>query len=764
MAQETGQSVVNLDLSQISSEDVDSLVQRINSYYTQDSSIKGQLSWHWERNQLMLDGKQWLVYDAESSSGAMWSRLRLSKHNEYIPRPVTNYMFDIFQTLKSYMIKDRPRSKVSPNTQEYRDKNAAKLATLILEVNWARLKEDLNYEVAAANLIQYGTVFKKSYWDTASMNLIKVPKMVKVPITDPLTGMVLGESEQQEVDPITHEPVFEELPLGDVNTAVIDPYRICLDPLAMHLHEAKWIMETSIQTLDWIKTTYMKEAPGYTGNAVKVKEDKHLNGSMRRWFKLKTSSGVKDNALPGGAGSSASDTMVENSAIVKEYYERPSAEYPRGRLIVVAGDQCVYSGPSPYSGPEMGDWHPYSECRWEIVAGRFWGKSPLDDAAELQKRLNSIDSAIVLTRKTMAVPQKLIPTGSGIAPGSWTGRPGQEVHFRPDGTGAMPQTIPPAGVDPSVFQERQQVVSDMREISGAIDILRGDRPPGVNAASALNLLYEVGTGKLYPILGRWKLFVESDQKKQLRIIANKYKEQRPDFIRMLHARNSEISESEINRFIGSDLYDNCNVVVEAGSNIPKLQAAKQALVMQLAQMGALNLQNPENQAQFQSDMGIVGYNNEIEPDRKRATWENDLLDNIQFSPDNKPVVLAVDNHDLHIEEHSLRMKSPTFMSLPFDVQQAYMMHIQEHENFKMQALAAQMLQMQAMSPTPGAPIAKQVGEASQPGGQPQNVVQHPGMGRKAAPGKGPGGPTADVKNAINGSDILGPGTLGNGRA
>jgi hypothetical protein len=52
----------------------------------------------------------------------------------------------------------------------------------------------------------------------------------------------------------------------------------------------------------------------------------------------------------------------------------------------VAGEYTVYAAESPYEGPELGDWHPYSEFRWEIVPGRFWGKSPLDEATEFDER------------------------------------------------------------------------------------------------------------------------------------------------------------------------------------------------------------------------------------------------------------------------------------------------------------------------------------------------------------------------------------------
>lgn len=751
----------NLDISDISSDDYEQLSQRINSFYTMDASSKAQLSYHWERNQLMLDGKQWIVYEGDSATGGQWNKLKVSRSNEYIPRPVTNYMFDVYQTLKSYLIKNKPRSKIYPNTQEHRDKTAATIGTLILEGNWTRLKEQFHYETAAANLVTYGTVFKKSYWDTTATNLVRVPKMVTVPITDPNTGEQTGETEQQDFDPITSEPIFEDLPIGDVNTYVIEPFRMTLDPLAMHLHEARWIMEYSIQSLDWIHEMYGKEGPGYTGLIDEVKEEKDLNNTMRRWFQLRTTAGLKDNAYMGGSGVSSSDPMIDNAAVIKEYYERPSMSYPKGRLVIIANETVVYSGDSPYEGLEQGDWHPYSECRWEIVPGRFWGKSPLDAISELQKRINSIDSIITLTRKTMAIPQKLIPVGSGITPGSTTGRPGQEHFYRPD-SGAKPEIIPPVGLDPSVMAERAQCVTDMQELSGAIDILKGQNPPGVGAASALNLLYEVGTGKLYPTLDRWKAFVEEDQKKQIRLIGQKYKEPRPDFIRMLKSRNTDLVESDINQFIGSDLYDNYNVVVEAGSNIPKLQAAKQSMLMELAQMGMLNLQNPENRVQFQQDMGIQGYDSDIEPDRKRANWENDLIDNMIQSPALTPVVLVVDNHQLHLEVHQNRMKSPTFMSLPFEIQKAYMAHIQQHQQMEAQAQQAQMLQQQAMAPPGG-------GGAPQ---GPQQPASHKRGGHSlapAAPGEPQGvqgghghGAGKQIKNAILGGDVLTPATLGSG--
>jgi hypothetical protein len=706
----------NLDITRL--EEPDEIARAIEKFYKNDSTTKTRLDYNWSRNHKFLDGDQWIQFDGDRESGGAWRRISVNKANEYIPRPVTNYLFDAYQTLKSYVIKNKPRSTVRPNTQTFTDKSAAKVAELVLETNWERLNEQANYEYAASCLLVYGTVFKKSFWDVTNFaGMAKVPRMEQQPVVDPNTGMPTGDMQDvQAVDPETGDALFDEIPLGDLNTEVVEPYRIALDPLTTDLHKARWIMEYSIQSLDWITETFAREGDGYTGRVEEVKEETQLSGSMRRFYQLKSSSGVRGTSNHEAGSGSTGDAPLTNSAVVKEYYERPSGRHPKGRLIVVANSIPLYIGDNPCEGSDQLDWHPYSECRWEIVPGRFHGKSPMDAACEIQKHINSIDSTIILTRKTMAIPQKLVPIGSGIAPGSWTGRPGQQIEYRETG-GTGPSVLPSSGVDATVFQERAQRVEDLKNVMGAIDILKGDRPPGVNAASALSLLYEVGTGKLFPILDRWKKFVENDQKKQLKCVAKGYKEPREDFIAALKAKNTDLSDEMISRFIGTELRDNCNVIVEAGSNIPKLQAAQQSRLMEMAQVGSLNLELPPNRMEFNRQMGITGFDNDVGPDIKRAEWENDLLDGSRFNPANTEMVIVLDAdlHDIHIEEHNRRIKEPSFFELPAKVQQAYMAHVVAHEEAK--AAKEQAAAIQAMS-------TGQPPEQGQSPGAPQQLSGH----------------------------------------
>ncbi len=113
-AQQSGGA--QFDLTVVDNTELDQLAADIEGYYKKDTTQKTQLSFHWERASLFLDGKQWLVFSNNASTGGMWTRLETTKHNDYIPRPTTNYLFDCYQTLKSYLIKTKPRSTVYPNT------------------------------------------------------------------------------------------------------------------------------------------------------------------------------------------------------------------------------------------------------------------------------------------------------------------------------------------------------------------------------------------------------------------------------------------------------------------------------------------------------------------------------------------------------------------------------------------------------------------------------------------------------------------------
>jgi len=200
--------------------------------------------------------------------------------------------------------------------------------------------------------------------------------------------------------------------------------------------------------------------------------------------------------------------------------------------------------------------------------------------------------------------------------------------------------------------------------------------------------------------------------------------------------NSELTSDQIKNFLGKDLYDNCNVIIDPASAVPKMKAAEQAKLMELAQSGVLNLQDPANRSEFLERMDIIGFDSGYGKDAKRADYENDMLDELALNPNSpKPVVMDVDNHDIHLAVHGDREKEPSFQELPFEVQQQYAMHRQQHEQLKAQAEQMQMMQ--------AAMTAQMTGQPPQAPQQAPNPMEQQERLRKGS------GITSKTKNAIN---------------
>jgi hypothetical protein len=172
-----------------------------------------------------------------------------------------------------------------------------------------------------------------------------------------------------------------------------------------------------------------------------------------------------------------------------------------------------------------------------------------------------------------------------------------------------------------------------------------------------------------------------------------------------------------------------------------MKAAEAAKLMELAPMGILNLEDPANKKQFLDKLDVLGFTGSYGKDVNRAEWENDMLDNLASDPSGmQPIVLDVDNHDVHIAVHGDREKEPSFLELPAEVQTAYAQHRMQHEQLKAQA---EMMQMQQAMMT----------------GQPPQPQANPMMGQESIR-KGSGIP-AKAKNALN-PDLMafGQGTRG----
>ena len=762
----------DLDLSQSSEEkDKDKLTElasKIETYYKTDMSDKLLRAYTWDEAIRFYDGDQHIEYNVSTNR---FQQVITTKNNDFIPRPITNYILPSVRTVVSQLTKQKPQARVRANSQDPKDIAGSKVGDLCLDVKWEELREDEKQQEKAYWGVICGTVFKKIFWNETTTKVLKIPKynqvpkmnMVEQPMTDEMGNPVHKTDElgnvmademgnpipnmqqvQQQAQDENGQPAFDnvqdgfdEFEVGDVDTTIIPPFNIAIPLNARSPLELNWIMEYSVQKLDWIKEQYGKKGDGYTGLADEVTEEKDLSAVLQLEYRLRTLTGRRSGGHYATGSSGYID--IKNSAVLKEYYEKPSSKYPNGRMVVVANGKTLFEGDSPYYIEGFEDsWHPYVEWRFEIVPGRAWGKGLVDELISINRRINTIDALISLNRKTMAIPQWLVPEGCGVPNGYINGRPGLLINYRPVGAnGAKPEKVEASALPQQVYQEREQAVVDIKRLGMTQDVLEGTNPEGVKTAYQLEQLLENALASLGSTFQRWEKSLEREETKKLLLISKRYKEPRESFGKKLKAMNKDITDIELEMFMGQDLRDNVSVRVETESSIPKSKAGENAVLRELVQNGALDiLKNSINKREFMEKMGIKGFDYQTSPDIKRAQWENSIIENgnyddlivmppqpIPQQPQIDPMsgqpmidqmgqpmmsgggmtppstILELDDHESHIIIHSSRMKDP---NVPPEIRQKYLQHINEHLQMMASGVQAQ------GGTTPATPIESQM--------------------------------------------------------
>ncbi len=668
----------------------------------------------WDENIHFYEGDQYLYYN---DILGQYQNRPVTKFNRFMPRSVTNYIFPITNTMVSLLTKQKPDAKVTPNSTQQEDKNRARLADAVLKSKWETDEEHLKHTIAAKLGILTGTVYRKDYWDITGLGEVEIPgdkktiKGSRIAIgiakekeehpelpEEELRQLVIDhlkedpscygsedeetphveteaeegeeskeheEKEGKEVESKEHKVKeadleYQEdntkLPLGDSKVRMLSVFEILPDlQNAIHsIDDGEFIMECTMHPVSWIKETYDQDKPGYTGLAKDVTEDKSMSLQLTYLERLKGSTGK--------SGQYGIEPDTKDQAVLIECYVKPTKEYKKGLLVVVANSKVLYINSSPYTYGEGINWHPYTMFRWDLHPLRHHGISLTEQQVPIQKKYNAIDNLIILNRMTNSTPQWLIPIGCMTPGGYISGEPGLNIPYNPAiGT---PSKIPGMALDASVWKEREEARQDLHLLAGDNEVLQGLRPQGVNTASGLNMLIEQSYSKFSPVVQAWEKFIEQGQTKKLNLIRRFYKEPRPELIKRIKAMNSDLTEAVIDDyFTGESLGDNLDVQVEAGSSLPRSTVAHQNNLKELAALpqnvlGALDpMTNPLGNKAFLKEFGINDFPTPTGNDTEKADWENTLMRQGKFED---VEVLPFDNPVIHYNVVCEELKRPEF--------------------------------------------------------------------------------------------------------
>lgn len=654
---------------------------QIDELFYEDMSYKQGMYRTWEEGINFINGEQSIRYTRNKLKYDAVTDISNDRRSRIY---VTNEIEPIVRTLASFLTRTKPISSVYPTDFTSDDSvRRARLAELILKARWEIDQEQYTNYICACWLLVTGNVFRKDFWDTGARPKIFNPAIVQM--QSQLFQRQLNEGNDSGIDEMISKMPSPEF-WGDNGKAILTAFQMAVDFNCKEFNEATWVMEYSLQDVDWAKTQYNQDAPGFTKMVNLIKPQEEFGQALEIDLNLRFSN----------VRSGAKKPTPHNKCVIKEFYQAPdyrfpwntnTTEPPKGRMIVATQDVVLYDGPSPY------DWHPYSYCRYEPYMGRFWGKSLVEQLIAPQRRLNEINGAILENSQTMANPQWLVPEGT-IKQGQLSGRHGLVVSFQPHPTGAVPQRLDGVPLPTQYFNERQLLIDTMVRISGSNAIMQGTPPTGVTAAAALQLLLENANNQHGPLINAFEKFIEEGQTKKINNFIKFNEEPRQDLMQQLKKIKEDLSDLDMIAITGQDIQDSVNVQIEAGSSIPKSEAAKQNMLMQLAASGNLGdiVNDPILSVQYLKKLGVEPFNNKLDAEFEKIQWENGrMLKGMEPSPS------EYDKHELHLPEHIAETQRPSFIEYKDEnVKQLFLAHIQWHQEQIAAAEDAAKQEQQAM--------------------------------------------------------------------
>lgn len=458
--------------------------------------------------------------------------------------------------------------------------------------------------------------------------------------------------------------------MGDIAYESVTPFHVFVpDLIEEELESQPYIIHASTKSVEWVKLHYSTALDGKEVKPnTKAADEIIQNGFL--------------NLL--GANDAKPDAVL-----CLEMWVKPGSfeKFPNGALLTVIGDQLV----------QASDMYPYSHGQYpfakitHIASGKFYGDSVITDLIPLQREINRTHGQIIEAKNRMAKPQ-LIATQGSVNPAQITTEPGQVILVKPGFP--PPSPLPLVALPSYVMQELDNLNLEMGDISGQHEVSKGQVPPGVTAATAISYLQEQDDSMLHTTIESIEECIEKTARHTLCYVKDYW--DTPRIVKV----TGEDGSFDTMMFQSSDLRDNTDIRVEAGSALPTSKAAKQAFIMDLMNMGYID---PDKGLELMEIGGVQKLYDSVKRDTRQAQRENlrmqavtpDMLqEHMQMAgqegggidpqtgePLSAPPIVPVnswDNHQAHIETHNNFRKSQSFEVLPEYIKAVVEEHVRGH--------------------------------------------------------------------------------------
>ena len=592
------------------------VVKSVTEDFLKRQSERRSVERQWQLNLNYLSGNQ---YCEISANGEVEET---EKYYFWQSRNAYNHIAPVVDTRISKLSRNTPIMSVRAQGEEESDIKTAKLTSALLKSAYSRVNLTSTIAKATKWSEVCGTSFYFIGWDENA-------------------GKCLGEYEGQKV--------YE----GDIRVEAVSPFEIFPDSIcAENITECSSVIRARAVRVSEVFSRYGAS----------------INGADVDVFALSQTSTLNIGENP---------NVLHDGVILIEKYERPSAEFPDGRYIVVAGDKILHYGPLPYvNGVEGRRDFPFVQQNSIDKAGSFFATSIIERIIPVQRAYNAVKNRKqeFLNRLTMGVVS--VEDGSvdvdDLAEDGLS--PGKIVVYR-QGT-RPPSVIGTGSIPAELIYEEERLLNEFILISGVSEFSRtANVDSNVSSGVALQLLIDQEEARMSSTGENVKTAIKEIAKQMIRV----FKQFVTD-TRLLRVAG-ESGKVELYYFNSSDLSSD-DVEFDSENGLSYTPAQKKNAVYELIGAGVLNddsgKMNKRTKAKVLEILGFGSMDNALEIESLHVgKAENENVSNL----DQDISVDEYDDHEIHVAEHTrylLSVESERVRKDPVKKQRA-IEHLRAHK-------------------------------------------------------------------------------------
>ncbi len=506
---------------------------------------------------------------------------------------------------------------------------------------------------------------------------------------------------KQRLDPETGKPVNNTIIRWDAEFKLGNPLYALPRAGATSMKKSRYILWAERMTIDEIYEEWQAE----------VQPDNQFLDSMESSWEIALNFYY--------TGFTSMTEATKDSALVIIAFIEPGKckDVPEGGVGVLVGGNLI-------DIQQWNDWcageHPVSHACYLDVPVTFMGRSVMFDVAAHQKELNRYESIIALQGMTQASDSVVVDENTKVT--EITGRGDRIIYYRSIGPGSQPPHRMTHGtLDAGVYEQRQKLLDNIQNVTGAVNVWRGQQAGSVTAAGAISQLRGQAEQMFSKPTQNWNNFWAEQHRKGVKVMQQVMTLEE---ITTILGADNVIKATKFKNAKLDDVLD----WKAGGKGMSRTRDERKEEILSLFDRQMLDVNDPNVQENINDLFGETGMKTMFNKDATRARYENARLrmgETVQFMPD-------VENLEVHLFIHSEEIKELDFDTLPDPVKQMML----EHYMLTKMALTQQMMMQQ---------------EAAQGGG---------GGKSASGPPKPPGSSSASGPGAPAGGHQSGPGEHG----